>query len=100
MLPVFLLKFGHVKVSNKSDKLKFRELLIKLIESALKRAKEPAKDLMFIVTALNQITFLYQMHYQNEVHFKYINQEYEGLGAFSEVKTLYLNFKAVETSSD
>jgi hypothetical protein len=57
-----------------------------MLESAFKRAQASLqKDIMFIVTVFNEVAELYHMYYQNEVHFKYINQEYEGLGSVQEV---------------
>jgi hypothetical protein len=57
-----------------------------MLESAFKRAQASLqKDLIFLVTVFNEVAQLYHMYYQNEVHFKYINQEYEGLGSVQDV---------------
>lgn len=57
-----------------------------MLECAFKLSQASLqKDLMFIVTVFNEIAKLYHMFYQSEVHFKYINQEYEGLGSVQDV---------------
>jgi hypothetical protein len=71
-----------------------------MLESAFKRSQASLqKDIMFIVTVFNETGKLYHMYYQSEVHFKYINQEYEGLGSVKDVIRLSLIVQLVAETS-